>query len=315
MALSQIQQYLLLQAFIELDSTSPVFPSPEKAAENIASVLDVPALINSPKVHYGTKGEREDLLIQIINFRYTVLSLSISDKRGPESFLFRSLIVQISNSISSIVLLAENGYDYQAISQIRNLLELFMMLIVMIESPEKRLEVIKAHTPDDARKVWHKHFNKTQFIKMIKPYSECFRHLVDSVDNWIEDIYKQLSSFSHNDYVNVLLYSLSAEDRAGILHLNLMGNYVTRKGEIYHRLTTAIAPLDLILCALLQNPKVDICMNDLCNFEDDPFHLELSFTLNTLRDICMILYADISNRQEIKEHIPIPFCQQKDDAQ
>lgn len=296
MSLSEAQKSLLHQAFIKLDKTSPVLPSPEKATEDIASVLDISELINAHKVHYGAKAERESLLIQIITFRYSVLSLTIRESKGPDFFLLKSFMIQISNSISSIVLLTENGFEYQAISQIRNLLELLMMLIVLVESPQKRIEAIKVHNPDEARKVWHKYFSKTQFMKLIKKHAGMDSDLVD----WIENTYKFLSSFSHNDYANILLFSLSDGDDEQTLHLNLLGNCITRKGKIYNNLISAIMPFDIMLFSLLRNEKIDINMDDLCNVEDDPFHSELGLTLNTLRDICMILYADIRNQKEIE---------------
>lgn len=305
--LSARQLCFLLEAFLELDKSSPVFPFPEKATMNIAQTLDFFLDKSNQKQKYGDEGEYENLLARIIAFRYYILSLATSSEKGPEFVLLTSLFAQISNTTFAIIKLAEEGLDYQANALIRNLLELFMMLIVVTENPEKRLAAVKAHTPEESRNVWHQFFNKTQFIKMIDRYSEEFQYLVDEPKQWINDMYQELSSFVHNDFVNILCYSHSIADKQDLIHRNLWGEYVTRRGDIFNRLAEAIAPADLIFCAMLRDPKIDLNIYGLCDSQDKE-SLEVCFELNTLSDICMLLYATISGRKEVKEHIPVPLC-------
>lgn len=306
--ITEKQREILLETFRELDKSSPVFPSPEEAVMNTAIMLSMPSVFAEAHECYGDSGEKDELLSRIIAYRYFSIADYLSTESNPDFVLFRSYFTQISNTIGAIIRLTESGFDYQAISLNRNIVELFMMLIVIADSSEVRKKVQNAKTANSASDLWKRNFSKTKFIEMISPYSESFSHLVDSVDEWIKQIYKELSSFAHNDYPNVLTYSLPDIDSTGEIHPNFWGKYITRKAEIYHRLISTIAPLDLILCSMLKDPKKDMSLFSLYRADKGYDHMINYFNANTLRSICMILYSDISKRDKIKDHVPVPFC-------
>ena len=306
--ITEKQRDLLLEAFRELDKSSPIFPSPEEAVMNAAIMLSMPSVFSEGHECYGENGEKDELLARIIAYRYYSIADYLSDESNHDYILFRSFFTQISNTIAAIIRLTESGFDYQAISLNRNIVELFMMLIVIADSSELRKKVYSAKTVNSANDLWKQNFSKTKFIEMISPYSESFSHLVDSVDEWTRQIYKELSSFAHNDYANVLTYSLSEIDSTGEAHPNFWGKYITRKAEIYHRLVSTIAPLDLILCSILKDPKKDVSLFSLYKADKDYDSMMNYFSANTLRSICMILYSDISKREKIKDHVPVPLC-------
>ena len=224
---TQNQCDMLLAAYRKLDKSSPVFPSPEDATLNTVMLLSMPFMQSYHKVRYGDPRERDRLLAQIIACRYYLIAEAISKRKDEWFKPFQSYFTQISNTIAAVMLLAEHGFDFQATSQLRNAVELFMMLTVAADSAEKR-KLLETSLTGDAYTLWRQHFSKSRFVEMISSYSEKFSYLVDSVKEWADQKYGELSSFAHNDYANVLSYSVSASDENGDTHQNFWGKYVTR---------------------------------------------------------------------------------------
>lgn len=306
--ITDAQQKILLHAFQELDKSSPVFPSPEEAVLNTILMLSTPSLHAASKVHYGTRAEREDLLVRLIAYRYYSIAEILSARKEADYILFRSFFTQISNTTMAIIHLAEGGFDYQAISLIRNIVELFMMIIVIADSSTIRQKALDVKSASGANALWKRHFSKSRFIEMVSRYSETFKYLVDSVEEWTKQVYKDLSSFAHNDYANVLAYSVAAADEKGTAAHNFYGKYVTHEAEVSTRLALAIAPLDLILCSILQDSTKDITLSHLYDIKKDYDSMMNYFNANTLRKICMLLYSDITKNTTVKERVPVPLC-------
>ena len=151
---TQTQHDILLKAYQELDKSSPVFPSPEEAESKTSIMLSMPSFYADLKKRHGDPGERDNLSARIIAYRYYTAAESICVEKGSDYSLFRSFFMQISNTIIAIIRLAEQGFDYQAISLIRNTVELFMMLIVISDSTKVREKVKNTKNANSADALW-----------------------------------------------------------------------------------------------------------------------------------------------------------------
>lgn len=242
----------------------------KRTYENISKLWDCFEVPSEKKIRYNPPDATETFVIRVLALKYAVLSLAVDCEEGPEKFLYAGLFKNITNTIFSIMRLAENGLDYQAMSLIRNLFELYMILIVTTSSTEKRKEFIAAHEPEDSRVVWHRYFTKTKFLKAMKEYCtgrEDLEKAADIFQTWIDDNYSELSSFVHNDYVNIVCGSLSQNDLNGYSHPNIWGEYVTWRKRIYNQLFIVAWPSDLIFSYMLRDPSVEMSLEEILSRE------------------------------------------------
>ena len=304
---SKTQKEILYNAILKIDAVSPVFPSPEEAAINIAGMWDVIFQECSDKKISRNDAEKELVYIKLIAFQYYVISLTIPQGKGKHFPLLFSLLTQISNTIIGVVKLADEGLDYQALSLARNLMELYMILLTVIESPQKRAELQKAVDAESARKVWHKYFNKKHFIQMIEVYMDYDSQIKEACKRWVEETYAELSSFAHNDYVNLICFS-RAVGESDKHPPNLWGEFVSRRGYIYQYLIKVMGPADSLLIAMLRDEKTDIGYRDLFDDINNPIMFELSLSQSLISDACIAILADITGNLRTKELIRKPLC-------
>ena len=307
MAWTAAQREAIYDALLKLDTISPVFPSPEEACLGIAEFWDKTFEESSIKKESDTITDKELAYIRLIALRYYILTLGTPREKGEHFPLLFSLLAQISNTIMAIIKLADEGFDYQALSLARNLMELYMTLLTVLESPSKRTELRKAVDAESARKVWHKYFNKKHFIQMIEAYTAYEPEIKEACKTWVEETYAELSSFAHNDYVNMICFTFAAGKDVGN-PVNLWGEYVSRQGYIYQTLFKIIGPADSLLTAMLRDEKIDINMRGLFNEFKDSMSFEAYTTQNLIANICIAILADISGMQEAEKMISKPLC-------
>ena len=167
-----------------------------------------------------------------------------------------------------------------------------MTLLTVVESPQKRLEYKQASDAKTARKVWHKFFNKKHFVQMLETYYSRNAEAKEACKNWIDDIYSELSSFAHNDYLNIICYKFSIGENESN-PINLWGEYVSRQIVIYERLIKVIAPFELLLNEMLHDDKIDIDFKDF--FEDSKKEevlamMNLQITISNVSKIILMDY-------------------------
>lgn len=198
---------------------------------------------------------------------------------------------------------------------IRTLFELFMTLLIIVESPEKRKAYKSAQTPEESYKVWRSDFTKAKFIKMLEAYSGDYPDLFEPAKKWVTEAYSFLSSFVHNDSIHVMLYTKPRFDADGVSNFSIWGEYVTRKGEIFIRLAEVIAPCDLLFFSMLNDPHIDISLkNILVKEENVPNTISMYWTLDGLRKICLLLLSDHDVNDKIKHElakVDCPFFEEK----
>lgn len=301
------EKEILYNTILKIDTMTPVFPSPEEAAINLANIWDATFQESAKQKISENTAEGELVYAKLAAFRYYLLAIVIPQEKGEHYPLLFSLMTQISNTIVAVIKLADEGLDYQALSLIRNLMELYMMLLTAIESPEKRTELRQAVDAESARKVWHKYFNKKHFIQMIEIYTAYDIQIKEACKKWVEEIYAELSSFAHNDYVNMICFSRAIGEN-GIHPPNLWGEYVSRQGYVYQNLMKVIAPADSLLTAMMRDPKIDIGLREFFDDFKSPLLFELSLTHNLISDACLAIISDLSGNQKTREMIRKPLC-------
>ena len=298
---------LMYDAILKVDAVTPVFPSPEEATINLSKIWDATFLESEDKKESGKLAEKELVYAKLTAFRYYLFALAIPFEKGEYYPLLFSLFSQISNSIIAIIKLADEGLDFQALSLTRNLMELFMTLLTVIESPQKRKELRLAVDADSARQVWHKYFNKKHFIQMIKSYTSYDPSIAKACETWADKTYAELSSFAHNDYANTLCFSFAIGENE-INPPNLWGEYVSRRQYVYESIVNAIGPADALLIALLRDPKIDINIRSLFDNFSHTKSFEVSAMESLLTDTCISIMADILDISELEQMIRKPLC-------
>jgi len=309
---------ILYSAIRELDKVFAVEPSVDAVRDFYVEIWDSCAKMSEEKVIYGDQGERDCVFARNVALRYLHLALMIDTSKNKGGFLLQSLIQTISDTIIAIIKLAEDGLEYQAFVMIRTVFELFMTLLIVIESPEKRKSYQMAQTPENSYKVWRSDFTKSKFIAMLESYSGDYPDLFEPAKKWVTEAYGFLSSFVHNDSVNVMLYTKPLFDQNGMTHFSLWGEYVTRKADVFSHLVDVLAPCDLLLFSMLNDPRIDVTMKTLlCNEEDVPGTIRVYWVIDGLRKVCMLLLSDRDSNNQIKsavQKVNCPFFSEKEDS-
>lgn len=307
---------ILDEALQELSKVFPVEPSAEKVCDFYVELWDMCAKMSEEKVEYGNQGERGCVIARNVAIRYLHLALMIDSHKSRDGFLLSCLVQSISDTIISIIKLAEDGLEYQAFVMIRTLFELFMTLLIVVESPEKREIYRSAQTPEESYKVWRTDFTKAKFINMLESYSGDYPDLFEPAKVWVTEAYGFLSSFVHNDSLNVMFYTKPCFNEEGISPCSMWGQHVTRKGEIFSRLVEVIAPCDMLFFSMLKDPKIDVSMKTLLVKEEDfPNTINMYWMLDGLRKVCMLLLLEHDSHDKIKkelENADCPFYAGKD---
>lgn len=281
------EEEILYNAVATTNATTPVYSSPDKVTLEIADLYNNLFVQSCDKKESEVDIDKELIYIKLIALRNHIFSITTPHDRDPDFFLISSLFTHISNTIVAVVKLADEGFDYQALSLMRNLTELYMTLLTVVESPQKRLEYERAADAESAREVWHKFFNKKHFIQMLDSYFNYNSEAKCAYKNWVDDIYSELSSFAHNDYAYLICYSFAIGKNEGN-PLNLWGEYVSRRKMVYQHLMKVIAPAELLLGEMLNDGNIDISFRDLFENSDTP---EVIGTMN--------LQLTISNASKI----------------
>ena len=306
---SEKEKEVLYNAVKELNNVFEVAPSVDAVCEFYIDLWDLYAKTSEEKVEYGGRGERDCVFARNVALRYINLAMMIDSAKNKDGYLLSSLLKTISDTMIAIIKLSEDGLEYQAFALLRTLFELFMTLIIVVGSPEKRESYKMARTRDEAYKVWRADFTKGRFITMLENYSGDYPDLLGPAKQWVTEAYGFLSSFAHNDSINVMLYTRPLFDKDGISPWSIWGEYVTRKDEIFCRLVDVVAPCDLLLFSMLNDPRVDVSMqNILCDEEDLPNTIRVYWTMDGLRKVCMLLLADHDSINQIKKEASKVNC-------
>lgn len=306
---SKEEKEILTNAIESLNEHFPLRSSVDDVCNFYIDLWDLCAETSETKVVYGDQGARSCVYLRNVAIRYLHLAMMIDINKHKDCFLLSSIIQTISDTMISIIKLAEDGLEYQAVVLIRTLFELFMTLLIVVESPQKREAYQMAQTQEEAYRVWRSDFTKGKFIKMLGDYSEKYPDLYETVKTWATEAYGFLSSFVHNNSLNVMLFTKPRYDENGTSNYSMWGEFVTRKAEIFNRMVEIVAPCDLLLFAMLEDPKIDISMKTLLFEEKDiPNTINMFWWLDVLRKVCMTLLLHNESHDSIRNHLTEVDC-------
>lgn len=182
-------------------------------------------------------------------------------------YIFRGFFVQISNTLSCILKLVKDGFDYQSINLVRNLIEISYTLLTLIIDEESRNKFLEAAKNGNEKTIWYKYFRFERMEKIIWKYISSIgnENEVTFLKNKGSEIYHWLSSFVHNDFINILFYSHSEpEYEDGEMAINLQGHYVTRVTKILEQVIEIMFLVDMLFVKILSDNQISISKNDLC---------------------------------------------------
>lgn len=259
--LTEKEQDLLFRAIADFYAKTNVNKCPYETYMKVITLLDYLDTPTEEKTSYNFPDEKDVCVAYVLALHYAVLALAVDCDDSTECCLYSGLFLAISNTIVAIVKLAEDGFDYQAMSLIRNLFELFMTLLIVTESSPKRAAFISANKSEEDRKVWHQYFTKKKFQQMLKEYCSTHPDLIEAVEacqQWINENYGELSSYTHSDYPHLVCCSLSQNDEKGYSHPNIWGQYITWQKNIYSHLYTVASPAHHLFCYMLRDLNNEI---------------------------------------------------------
>lgn len=170
-------------------------------------------------------------LYAIIWGDFSVASL-LRDKNAIENILFATLATTISNDILAIISLSLDGLDYQAMNIMRSLYEVCLLLLNISIDEEKRTEFAKSAEKGNSYEVWRKFFNIRTMLETLSAYT-AGKELSEYWLSEYKQYYSRLSSFVHNDFANMYVYSYNKpETESEFRLLNVNAHFATRYNEI-----------------------------------------------------------------------------------
>ncbi|WP_279167017.1 hypothetical protein [Thomasclavelia cocleata] len=215
--------------------------------------------------YYSIKEKTPDDQIEIVQLAYmyaiiwdafSVLSMSCN-KDETNNLVFSSLATTISNDILAIIKLSMDGLDYQAMNILRNLYEIGLLILNICMDEEKRKKFIRSASEGDSYEVWRKYFNMGSMLTTISDYTNN-----ENLKNyWMNDLkkyYSRLSSFAHNSFLNIYVFSFSSPKSDQEKHiLNSCAHYVTRYEQILIEMLEIIWIFTRIFKSLSEEPNLN----------------------------------------------------------
>lgn len=207
-----------------------------------------------PKSNKHYKKEKEISEWYALSIGLLALSINLNEDKETEEYqldsaVYFSLLTNISNDIFSIIKLIDDGLEFQANLIMRNLIELLYTLLVVLINKEKRKEYYDSGRLQNAYEVWNKNFKMSKLNEELFEYeTKIFEEKLEGdksevlneefrnrLKNMRKEMYKNYSSFMHNDYSSCILscyspriYKSSKEPE---LNYNLWGAY-NYKGKV-----------------------------------------------------------------------------------
>lgn len=270
------------------------FPDSYNITEGfIDEVFDFFDKMNINKCKLDEDSELEEVIILYICEWAFRSAGTLSNSASTMQYIVIGFFVQISNTLTCIFRLAKDGYDYQATILIRNLIDISYTLLTLMVDEESRTNFIEATRTSNEKTIWYKYF---RFEKMEKNIWKYISSIGDESEiNFIKgkgsEIYHWLSSFVHNDFKNIFLYSYSeSKDENEEIKINLQGQYVSRVSTILMMVIDIMFFTDLLFMRMLYDDKNKMLMDTLCQETDGKIFWNQSIALHFItRDYVLLL--------------------------
>lgn len=277
------------------------FPESYKITEEfLDDVFHSMEMLNTDKTSMDSNLEFEELINLYVG-EWVLRSIAISSKSTScLQYTVTGFFVQISNTLTCILRLVKDGFDYQATILVRNLIEISYTLLTLIIEAESRNSFLEAARNSDEKTIWYKYFRFERMEKIIWKYISSIGNEDEVIflKNMGSEIYHWLSSFVHNDFLSILLYSYSdvnSDDE--IMKFNLQGHHVTRVSKILRQVIDIMFLVDMIFVKMLSDDKISVSKEDLCTETDGEEFWNQSIALFLIaKDYFLLLVENESNQ-------------------
>lgn len=196
-------------------------------------------ILNTDKANIDNNLEFEEIINLYIG-EWALRSVgTLSKSASTLQYIVIGFFIQISNTLSCILRLVKEGFDYQATILVRNLIDISYTLLTLMIDEESRDKFLEAARNSDEKTIWHKYFRFERMEKIIWKYISSIgnENEVLFLKNIGSEIYHWLSSFVHNDFISIFLYSYSeTKDDNEEMTINLQGHHATRVSKILGKL-------------------------------------------------------------------------------
>lgn len=263
----------------------------EELVENVPEMWQLfvnPTLNNKPIL----KDNESQIIVTLMMLELSVFVVLFDDSKGKDFFVFSPLMCSIANSIAAIEQLAISGFDFQAYTLMRTLVEQYIALITLSLCPEKRKTYYRAMEKEDARRFWHDSFTKTKFFKMLNGYKEDPDGLLSG---HFEKVYRELSSFTHNSFWHNFSKTYVPNSEGTGVKPNLFGEYVSRAEQIISDMAYDIWPFHMLFVVMLNDSKIDIGYDAIKESEVYTFFVRVLKHCNIIE---RALFARIGRKQK-----------------
>ncbi|MFW5889609.1 MAG: hypothetical protein ACOCUD_04435 [Bacillota bacterium] len=176
--------------------------------------------------------------------------------------IFRGIFNTIANDILAVIKLALEGLEYQAYTVLRNLYEISLTLLVIMIDDKKKEEYFKSAKNENEYSVWRNSFSHKKLKETIESYEDSIDQNgnLRFLNKWRDKIYKEYSGFVHNDFFNILMYSVThpkTNEDNEILNLTLWGKELSRTNKILTSMADLLFYTDNIFLKIIKDENID----------------------------------------------------------
>lgn len=244
--------------------------------------------INKCKAQEGDENTIIVKLSQLYITEYCYLAMAVGeDGKYPQlQLILKHILINIGNTSFCVYKLAFDGFDYQAEILLRNLFELCMMLLNVVLDKEKMQELYDSAKEDNEKEVWNKFFRAYKMKDTVVSYEEKLGGNISK--RWQKDTYSELSSYVHNDFFKLFMYSYTqVNDDNDRMELNLCGSNATRTEKILGELDNILWYTGMVFFKILGDEDIElsneiICMSGKEVKEEDKEFWNIGFMIELL---------------------------------
>lgn len=147
--------------------------------------------------------------------------------RPSPNYVFKVITSNVAHAMQAFRLLSMHGYDHQARNVLRNLLELFDVMIAILANEDFYMEYIKNfEDDDDTQKHWQSKLKPSIVRKMLEQLdvSDPINIPIDWTTVEIRrDMYGWLSKFTHNNFVSHLVATYPTDSDGWSQNVGMLG--------------------------------------------------------------------------------------------
>ncbi len=161
-----------------------------------------------------------------------------------------------------------------------------MMLLNVVLDKEKMQELYDSAKEDNEKEVWNKFFRAYKMKDTVVSYEEKLGGNISK--RWQKDTYSELSSYVHNDFFKLFMYSYTqVNDDNDRMELNLCGSNATRTEKILGELDNILWYTGMVFFKILGDEDIElsneiICMSGKEVKEEDKEFWNIGFMIELL---------------------------------